>query len=127
MTVLSCEKERAQRCGLQAMTVVRDAATGASKRGPRKAERGTGGLALRVVSGVFAIPFLLGVAYFGALEPGKPGWLAYGLVICFASGFAAFEVRTMLRSGGYAPMDAVLIGLAVLLPLNAWLRPSADV
>jgi len=33
----------------------------------------------------------------------------------------------MLRAGGYVPMDLALIGLAVLLPLDAWLRPQADV
>jgi phosphatidate cytidylyltransferase len=33
----------------------------------------------------------------------------------------------MLRAGGYVPMDVALVGLAVLLPLDAWLRPQADV
>jgi phosphatidate cytidylyltransferase len=37
------------------------------------------------------------------------------------------EVRAMLRAGGYVPMDVALVGLAVLLPLDAWLRPEADV
>ena len=32
----------------------------------------------------------------------------------------------MLRTGGYKPLDWALIGLAVLLPLDAWLRPPAD-
>jgi phosphatidate cytidylyltransferase len=85
------------------------------------------GLALRIISGIFAIPFLLSVAYFGDLEPGKAGWLVYGGFICLATGFAAFEVRAMLRAGGYVPMNVALIGLAVLLPLDAWLRPQADV
>jgi phosphatidate cytidylyltransferase len=85
------------------------------------------GLTLRIISGIFAIPFLLGVAYFGNLEPGTPGWVAYGGFICLATGFAALEVRGMLRAGGYVPMDAALVGLAVLLPLDAWLRPQADV
>jgi phosphatidate cytidylyltransferase len=53
--------------------------------------------------------------------------VAYGGFICLASGFAAFEVRNMLRTGGYMPMDVALIGLAVLLPLDAWLRPQTDV
>lgn len=85
------------------------------------------GLTLRIISGVFAVPFLLGLAYFGNLaEPGTPGWWAYGGFICLATGLAAVEVRGMLRTGGYVPMDAALVGLAVLLPLDAWLRPQAD-
>jgi phosphatidate cytidylyltransferase len=48
------------------------------------------------------------------------------VLICAASGYAAFEVRGMLRSGGFAPLDWTLIGLAVALPLDAWLRPGAD-
>jgi len=60
-------------------------------------------------------------------EPGRPGWIAYGGFICLATGFAAFEVRGMLRAGGYVPVDAMLVGLAVVLPLDAWLRPQADV
>src|SRR5262245_54708120 len=75
-------------------------------------------LALRVASGVVLVPFLLGVAY-----PGGPG---YGLLIAFASGIAAFEMRQMLRAGGYRPLTAVLVGVSVLLPLDAWLRPSND-
>jgi phosphatidate cytidylyltransferase len=31
----------------------------------------------------------------------------------------------MLRAGGYAPVDLALFGTAVLLPLDAWLRPDA--
>ena len=86
------------------------------------------GLTLRIISGIFAVPFLLGLAYFGDVRvPGTAGWVAYGGFICLATGFAAVEVRGMLRAGGYLPMDAVLIGLAVLLPLDAWLRPQADV
>jgi phosphatidate cytidylyltransferase len=65
------------------------------------------------------------VGYFGT--PGTPGEAVYGLLISAASGYAAFEVRGMLRSGGHRPLDWVLIGLAVLLPLDAWLRPWADV
>jgi phosphatidate cytidylyltransferase len=83
-----------------------------------------GSLALRVISGIFAIPFLLGVGYFGT--PGTPGEVVYGLLISAASGYAAFEVRGMLRSGGYRPLDWLLIGLAVLIPLDAWLRPWPD-
>jgi phosphatidate cytidylyltransferase len=77
-----------------------------------------------VVSGVFDVPFLLGVAYFGDLTPGQPGWAVYGLLICAACAFAAFEARSMLRSGGYRPLDVALFGAAVLLPLDAWLRPG---
>jgi phosphatidate cytidylyltransferase len=36
------------------------------------------------------------------------------------SAYAAFEIRGMLRAGGYAPLDWALIGLAALLPLDAW-------
>jgi phosphatidate cytidylyltransferase len=82
-------------------------------------------LALRFASGAVAVPFLLGVAYFGT--PGTPGAIAYGLVICFGSAYAAFEVRGMLRSGGYRPLAGILVGVSVLLPLDAWLRPTADI
>jgi phosphatidate cytidylyltransferase len=75
-------------------------------------------LALRVASGVVLVPFLLGVAYLGGP--------VYGLLIAFASGIAAFEMRQMLRAGGYRPLTAVLVGVSVLLPLDAWLRPSND-
>lgn len=30
----------------------------------------------------------------------------------------------MLRAGGFAPVDIVVFGVAVLLPLDAWLRPT---
>jgi phosphatidate cytidylyltransferase len=65
------------------------------------------------------------VGYFGT--PGTPGEAVYGLLISAASAYAAFEVRGMLRSGGYWPLDWVLVGLAVVLPLDAWLRPWPDV
>jgi phosphatidate cytidylyltransferase len=81
-------------------------------------------LALRFASGVVAVPFLLGAAYFGT--PGTIGGAFYGLVICAASGYAAFELRGMLRAGGYRPLTGLLIGLAMLLPLDAWLRPWPD-
>jgi phosphatidate cytidylyltransferase len=90
----------------------------AQRRAPRRA------LLLRVLSGLVLVPFLLGVAYFGA--PGSPGWIVYGLLITAASGIAAFEMRLMLRSGGYRPLTAVLVGVSVLLPLDAWLRPTAE-
>ncbi|MCA1646131.1 MAG: phosphatidate cytidylyltransferase [Chloroflexi bacterium] len=77
----------------------------------------SGALTLRVASGIVAVPFLLGVAYVG--DP------VYGAFICFACAYAAFEVRTLLRSGGYAPLDVALFGTAVFLPLDAWLRPDA--
>jgi phosphatidate cytidylyltransferase len=84
----------------------------------------TRGLALRVLSGVVLVPFLLGVAYFGS--PGSPGFVVYGLLITAASGFAAFELRQMLRSGGFRPLSGVLVGLSVALPLDAWLRSTSD-
>jgi phosphatidate cytidylyltransferase len=80
-----------------------------------------------VASGIVAVPFLLGVAYFGDLQAASPGWLAFGLVICGACAYAAFELRGMLRSGGFASVDVALFSTAVLLPLDAWLRPQADV
>ena len=57
------------------MTVVPNAVAGTSKQGPQKptAGRSMRGLTLRIISGIFAIPFLLGVAYFGGLAPGTPG------------------------------------------------------
>jgi phosphatidate cytidylyltransferase len=97
------------------MTVMTKSAT-VSEPGTRNPEPGTGALALRVISGIFAVPFLLGVAYLG--EP------VYGAFICLACAYAAFEVRTMLREAGYVPMDLALFGTAVLLPLDAWLRPD---
>jgi phosphatidate cytidylyltransferase len=62
----------------------------------------------------------LGIAYLG-----NP---VYGAFICVATAYAAFELRDMLRSGGYAPLDWLLIGLAAVLPLVTWLSqivPSA--
>ena len=74
------------------------------------------GLTLRVISGIFAVPFLLGVAYLG--DP------AYGAFISLACAYAAWEVRGMLRAGGFVPHDLALFGAAVLLPLDAWLHPD---
>jgi phosphatidate cytidylyltransferase len=73
-------------------------------------------LTLRVLSACFAVPFLLGLAYLG-----NPG---YGAFICIACAYAAYEVRAMLRAGGYVPQDLVLFAPAVLLPVDAWLRPD---
>jgi phosphatidate cytidylyltransferase len=98
--------------------------TAVSQAEPRPAQRRSGALALRVASGVVAVPLLLGIAYFG--RPGTFGGAVYGAFICLASAFAALELRAMLRSGGYDPMDSVLVGLAVVLPLDAWLRASVD-
>jgi phosphatidate cytidylyltransferase len=81
-------------------------------------------LALRVASGIVAVPFLLGVAYFGT--PGTPGGVVYGLVISAACVYAALELYGMLRAGGYRPLGGLLIGLSVALPLDAWLRPPPD-
>jgi phosphatidate cytidylyltransferase len=71
-----------------------------------------GSLALRVASGIVAVPFLLGVAYLG-------GWF-YGLVITAATVLAGLEVRHMLRAAGHAPLAAALVGLAAFLPFDAW-------
>jgi phosphatidate cytidylyltransferase len=76
------------------------------------------GLALRVASGIVAIPLLLGIAYVG--QP------VYGAFITLACAYAAFELRSMLRKGGFSPVDLALFGTAVLLPLDAWLRPSSS-
>jgi len=46
----------------------------------------------------------------------------YGPFIALATAYAAFEIRGMLRSAGYAPLDWLLIGLAVGLPLVNWLH-----
>jgi len=83
-----------------------------------------GSLVLRIASGIILVPFLLGVAYFGA--PGTPGGVVFGVLISAACAYAAFELRGMLRAGGYKPLAGLLIGLSVLLPVDAWLRPSAD-
>jgi phosphatidate cytidylyltransferase len=71
-----------------------------------------GSLTLRVVSGVVAVPFLLGVAYLGGPF--------YGVVITVATVLAGFEVRGMLKAAGHTPLVAVLIGLAAFLPFDAW-------
>ena len=49
----------------------------------------------------------------------------YGAFICVATAYAAFEVRGMLRSGGYSPIGWLLVGLSVLLPLDAWITVVA--
>ncbi len=99
------------------MTVV-STTGGNAERATRNAQPSRA-LLLRIVSGIFAVPFLLGVAYLG--EP------VYGAFICLACAYAAFEIRSMLRFGGFAPVDIVLFGTAILLPLDAWLRPGTDV
>jgi phosphatidate cytidylyltransferase len=63
------------------------------------------------------VPVLLGIAFLGGV--------IYGAFICVACAYAAFEIRGMLRSGGYTPMDLALFGVAVSLPLDTWLRPDA--
>ena len=62
------------------------------------------------------MPFLLGLAYLG--DP------FYGAFICIACTYAAYELRNLLRAGGYASMDFALFATAILLPLDAWLRPD---
>ncbi|MBV9324734.1 MAG: phosphatidate cytidylyltransferase [Chloroflexi bacterium] len=59
------------------------------------------------------MPLLLAIAYLG-----NP---IYGIFITAATAYAAMEVRSMLRKGGYAPLDWLLVGLAAALPLAAWL------
>jgi phosphatidate cytidylyltransferase len=71
-----------------------------------------GSLTLRVASGVVAVPFLMGTAYFG-------GWF-YGVVITAATILAGLELRGMLRAAGYAPLTLALVGLAAWLPLDGW-------
>ena len=97
------------------MTTLRDTVPSVeTQRATRNAQRATrNGLTLRIISGFVAVPLLLGVAYLG--DP------VYGAFICLATGYAAFEIRGMLRAGGYAPLDWALIGLAVVLPLDRWL------
>jgi phosphatidate cytidylyltransferase len=104
------------------MTVLSEAVERArSRRAARNTQRGTRRLGLRVVSGFVAVPLLLAIAYIGGP--------LYGAFICAATIYAAFEIRGMLRKGGYAPIDWLLVGLAVSLPLAAWLSaefwPSA--
>src|ERR1051326_4555249 len=74
----------------------------------------TGSLTLRVISGLVAVPLLLAIAFVG--EP------VYGPFIALATAYAALEVRGMLRSAGYAPLDWLLIGLSAALPLVSWLN-----
>ena len=45
------------------------------------------------------------------------------MFIAAATAYAAMEVRSMLRQGGYAPLDGLLVGLAAALPLVTWLAP----
>jgi phosphatidate cytidylyltransferase len=75
------------------------------------------GLALRLISGSIAIPLLIGIAYIG-----NP---IYAFFVAAATAYAALEVRGMLRAGGYAPVDWLLVGLAALLPLDVWLFGSS--
>jgi phosphatidate cytidylyltransferase len=91
-----------------------DEVNGGTDRPSRDAQRASSrGLALRIVSGFIAVPLLIAIAYLG-----NP---VYGLFVTAATAYAAVEVRGMLRAGGYAPLDWLLVGLAALLPLDAWL------
>src|ERR1051326_3571002 len=74
----------------------------------------TGSLTLRVISGFVAVPLLLAIAYVG--EP------VYGPFIFLASPNAAVEIRGILRSAGYVPIDWLLVGLSAALPLVSWLQ-----
>ncbi|HEY3061353.1 MAG TPA: phosphatidate cytidylyltransferase [Chloroflexota bacterium] len=100
------------------------AVSGTAEANLPTARASRGSLVLRVASGIILVPFLLGVAYFGA--PGTPGGVVYGVLISASCAYAAFELRGMLRSGGYKPLAGLLVGLSVLLPLDSWLRPSLD-
>src|SRR5437879_8569143 len=75
------------------VTVVSTAGSNA-QRATRNAQPSRS-LVLRFISGILAVPFLLGVAYLG--EP------VYGAFICLACAYAAFEIRSMLRAGGFTP------------------------
>src|SRR5690242_1694434 len=68
----------------------------------------TGSLTLRVISGIVAVPLLLAIAFVG--DP------IYTPFLALATGYAAFELRSMLRSAGYAPLDWLLVGLSASLP-----------
>jgi phosphatidate cytidylyltransferase len=83
---------------------------------PAAGKRGRGNVALRFASGFVAVPLLIGFSYLG--DP------FYSLFILAACAYAAFELRGMLRSGGYVAHDLALFSTAVLLPLDAWLRPD---
>jgi phosphatidate cytidylyltransferase len=69
---------------------------------------------------VVAIPLLIGTALIGGIDP--VGWVIYCGVILLACALAAWELRSMLRQGGFAPIDVVLIGLTLALPLDVALR-----
>jgi phosphatidate cytidylyltransferase len=84
----------------------------------RRPHVGNRALTLRVASGFIAVPLLIAIAYIG-----NP---LYAIFVAAATGYAAFEVRGMLRAGGYAPLDWLLVGLAVLLPLDTWLSGSSS-
>jgi phosphatidate cytidylyltransferase len=45
----------------------------------------------------------------------------YGIFITAGTAYAALEVRWMLRSSGYMPLDWLLVGLSAALPLVLWL------
>ncbi len=76
--------------------------------------RGQGGtsLALRVLSGVVAVPLLLGVSYLGGS--------VYGLAVAGATVLGAWEARRLLRASGHMTVDSLLLGVSALLPLDAW-------
>ncbi|GAC1315463.1 MAG: phosphatidate cytidylyltransferase [Chloroflexota bacterium] len=48
----------------------------------------------------------------------------YGAFITLACLYAAWEIRGMLRTGGFAVHALALFGPALALPLDAWLRPD---
>ncbi|MBV9896319.1 MAG: phosphatidate cytidylyltransferase [Chloroflexi bacterium] len=74
----------------------------------------TGSLTLRVLSGLVAVPLLLFIAFIG--EP------VYAVFLAIATAYAALEVRSMLRSAGYTPLDWLLVGLSAALPLATRLQ-----
>jgi phosphatidate cytidylyltransferase len=45
----------------------------------------------------------------------------YGPFIVLATTYAALEIRGMLRSAGFVPLDWLLVGLSAALPLVSWL------
>ncbi|MBV8718483.1 MAG: phosphatidate cytidylyltransferase [Chloroflexi bacterium] len=69
----------------------------------------TGSLTLRILSGIVAVPLLLTIAFVG-----DPTYTAF---LALATAYAAFEVRSMVRSAGFVPLDWLLVGLAASFPV----------
>jgi phosphatidate cytidylyltransferase len=74
-------------------------------------------LSLRIASAVVGLPVLFLVAVAGGP--------LYGLVMCAATFLGAWEIRGMLKAAGHRPLDPVILGFSVLLPLDAWFLAPA--